>query len=96
MTRFENQDAIARRQRVDECRLGRPRPGRRKDDHGTGSLEDALQPLQNFGRQRGEFRAAVVDDRLIHGPKDAIWNIGRAGDLQKVTACVIHDPESLL
>ena len=65
-----------------------PVPDAGKMIDGTGSLEDALQPLQNFGRQRGEFRAAVVDDRLIHGPKDAIWNIGRAGDLQKVTACV--------
>ena len=38
----------------------------------------------------GELRSAVVDDRSAHGPEDAVRNVGGAGDLKEVTACMDH------
>jgi hypothetical protein len=96
MPRLEDQHSIAGRQCVDECGFRRASPRSWKDDDRTPRLEDFLQAFKDFSGQRCELRAAVVDHRLIHGPQDTIWNVGWTGNLKKVAACMVHDPESLL
>jgi hypothetical protein len=50
-----------------------------------------LKRRQNLERQRGKFRAAVIDDLAIHRAQDALGNIRRSRDLNEVlTATVGH------
>src|SRR5213078_4355101 len=46
-------------------------------------LEDSLEPVEAGPDERREPGAAVVDDRLRHGPHDPLGHQGRARDLQK-------------
>ena len=54
-------------------------------------LKTALQPGEQLERQRGELRAAMIDDRPRHRAQDAIGNVGGTGDLEKVPAGLRHD-----
>ena len=83
--------AIARRERVHERRFGGAGAGRGKDDDRTGGLEDRAQPFEDFSRQRGELRPAMIDDRMIHGAEDPIGNVGRSWNLEKMPAGMQHE-----
>ena len=56
----------------------------------TAGLEDRAQAVEDFSRQRGEFRTSMIDDRLIHRAQDPIGNVGGTGDLKEVPARMPH------
>lgn len=87
---FEDQHAVAGRKRIDQSRFAGPGARGRENDHRTRGLEDALYSRQDFQSQRGEFGAAMVNDRLVHGAEDAVRDICGAGNLQEVTTAVNH------
>ena len=49
------------------------------------------KPVENFVAQSGEFRASVIDDRIVHGPQNPVGNICGAWDLKKVTTGMNHE-----
>ena len=90
MAGFLHQNPIARRKRVDQCRLPGAGAGSRKDDHRLAGAKDPLKTLEQAQGQRAESRTAVIDGRLRNGPQNALGNIGRAWDLEKMAACLTH------
>src|SRR5665213_1944061 len=80
---------IARRQRVDDRRFPGAGARRGKDDHRAGGLEDLLAAVEHRPGERGELRAAVVDDWHVHGAKHAIWHRARTGNLQKMSSLML-------
>ena len=86
MTRFEHQDLVPGRQRVDQC--GFPGAGTRGGiyDHVARGFKNLLQALQDFECELGEFRTAVVHGRHIHRAQDAVRHIGRPRNLQKMAS----------
>jgi hypothetical protein len=49
-------------------------------------LEDPLDPLEDLLAERLELRAAMIDGRTVDRAQDAIGHVGRAGDLQEMSA----------
>ncbi len=84
MSGLEHQHAVARRQRIDERRLPGTGAGCRVDDHRARGLEDGLQSIEDFERQACELGAAMVDRRLVHRPQNAVGDIRRSRNLQKM------------
>jgi len=90
MPGFEDDDAIAGRERVHVRRLRRAgsRPG--IDDDGIVRFEHTLEPGDQFQRERRELRTAVVDGRPRHGAQHAIGNVRGTGDLKKMPTGLGH------
>ena len=83
---------IARRQRIDDRRFPGAGARRGKDDDRAGGLEDLLAALEYRLGKLGEFGAAMVDDRHVHGAEHAIRHRARAGNLQKMASLMLgHD-----
>src|SRR5258707_1386047 len=90
MACLKQQHAIAWRESVDNCRFPGSRPRSWKHNNWTGRLEDLAHTFENFRAQACELGAAMVNDRMIHGPKHAIRNVRWTGDLEEVAACMNH------
>jgi len=82
---LDHQHAVAGRQRIDQRRFPGAGAGRGIDDDRIGGLENGLDAVEAALGELGEFRAAMVDDRRIHRPQDAVGQRGRPWDLQEVT-----------
>ena len=54
-------------------------------------LKDRAEAFENLLGQFREFGAAVVDHRLVDGPQNAVGNVGRTRDLEKVATGVNHN-----
>ena len=83
---LDHQHLVARRQRIDDRRFPGAGARRRKDDDRPGGLEDLLATLEHRLAELGELRAAMVDDRHIHGAEHAIRHRARTGNLQKMAS----------
>jgi hypothetical protein len=57
----------------------------RIDHDGLPRLEHGLAALENLLAELGEFEAAMVDDRHVHGAQHAIRDRARAGNMQEMT-----------
>ena len=57
---------------------------------GPLGLEDLLAALEHRPAELGEFGAAVVDDRHVHGAQDALGDRARARNLQEM-ASLMHE-----
>src|SRR5579875_3098682 len=88
---LEHEHTIARRERINNGRLPGSGTGSGIHNHGTSCLEDRPETFEYFHGQFGEFRTAMIDNRLIHGAKDPVWDVGRPWNLQKVPASVMHN-----
>src|SRR5258708_38227167 len=62
---------------------------RGKNDDRSGCLEDFLAALEYPLGELGEFGAAMVDDRHVHGAEHAIRHRARARNLQKMASLVL-------
>ena len=87
---FENQNAIAGRERVHQRRFGRTGSGRREHDDRAARAEDAFQPLEHLEAEVGELGAAVIDRGLRDFLQHAIGNVRGPGNLQEVSSCMCH------
>ena len=85
-----HQDLVAGRQRVDQRCFPRAGAGSRIDDDVALGLEDGLHAIEALGPNGAELRSAVVDGRIIHRAQDSIRHVGRARNLQKMAACLMH------
>ena len=65
-----------------------PEPGYRYD--GTAGLKDGTQLLQNLRAKSREFCAAMVHDRLVHGPQDTVRHIRWPRNLKKMSTRMDH------
>ena len=83
---FGRQHLVAGAERVHQRRLPGARSRSRKNDHRAGGLEHLLHAIQTKAGQFHGFGAAVIDGRLIHRAEDAVRDVGRAGDLKKMSA----------
>ena len=81
---LDHEHAIAGRQRVGERRFPGAGAGRGVDDDRIGGLEDRLDAVEAALGELGEFRTAMVDDRRVHRPQDAVGDRRRSGDLQEM------------
>src|SRR2546426_781416 len=57
-----------------------------EEDLTSRCLKHALKPFQDFLKQAGKFRSAMVDEGLRHRSDDPLWDQRGAGDLEKRTA----------
>ena len=96
MAGLKDQHTVARGECVYEGSLAGSGTGRGIDDDGTLRLEDGTHALQNFYAQFRKFQTAVVNDRMVDGAQNAIRNVGRARDLQKVATGVDHEKPHFL
>ena len=60
----DDEDAVARREQVGDCRLHRGRAGGREQEHVALGAVHLAQALERRGEDRAEVGPAVVDDRL--------------------------------
>ena len=90
MAGLDHQDLVARRQRVDDRRFPGAGARRGKNDDRAGGLEDLLAAFEHRLGELGELRAAVVDDRHVHGAEHAIRHRAGAGNLQKMASLVLR------
>ena len=81
---FTHQHPVAGFQHVDQRGLPGAGPRGREDDDRVPRLENRLDSGQDLQAKHREFRSAMINGRTVDGPKDAIWNVGRAGDLQEM------------
>ncbi len=81
MSCFKQEHAIARGQSINEGRFPSAGPRSWIHDNGTGGLEDFAHAVENFRAETREFSAAMVNDRIIHGPQYAIRDICGTGYL---------------
>jgi hypothetical protein len=86
MAGLDHQHLVARRERVDDRGLPGARPRGREDDDRPGRLEDFASAFENRLCQVGKGRAAVIDDRHVHGPEHAVRNGARAGNLKEMAS----------
>ena len=86
VTILEAQDALARIKRVDDRRFPSSRAAAREED-GLAALrlEDGPQSGTDLRDESLHFGTAVNRDRPIHRPEDALRDIRRTGNLEKVT-----------
>ena len=83
---LEHQDLVAGGEHIDESRFPRAGArGREQEDVALG-LEDGLDARQHAQAQLLEFRAAVIEHRLVHRPQDAIGHRRGAGNLQEMAS----------
>ncbi len=87
---FEDENAIAGRERVGERRFGGTGARRGKYHDRSPRAEDALQPVEHFEAQVRELGTSMVDRGLGNLLEHTIGNVGRAGNLQEVTSSVNH------
>ena len=83
---LEHQDLVAGGEHIDESRFPRARAGGREQEDMALGLEDGLDARQHAQAQLLEFRAAVIEHRLVHCPQDAVGHRRRAGNLQEMTS----------
>src|SRR6185437_7074252 len=81
---LEGEHLVAGRERVGERRFPGAGAGGGEDDHGTLGAEDPLDAGDGGFGELGELRTSMVDGRPIDGAQNPVWNVGRAGDLQKM------------
>src|SRR5262245_30333921 len=81
---FHHQHLVAWRERIDE----RGFPGTRAcggvDDDRIGGLEDGLNAFKALLRKSRKLWTAVVDNRRVHRPQDAVRERGGAWNMQKM------------
>ena len=90
MAGLGHQHLVAGRQRVDDRRLPGAGARRGKDDHRAGGLEDLLAALEHRLAELGEFGAAVVDDRHVHGAEHAVRHRAGPGNLQEMASLMLR------
>ena len=90
LARPGKQDAIARRERIHECRFQGSRARRRKQDDRTFRPEDGSNSRQHPMGKFLELRTAVVDHLPAHGGEDAFRNRSGARHLEKVTTRLLN------
>ena len=78
VTGFHHQHLVARRQRVDDGSLPGAGARRRENHHRPRGLKNLLAALQNRSPELAELGAAVIDDRHVHGPENAVGYWGSA------------------
>src|SRR5271166_3505842 len=86
MAGLEHQNPVAGRQTVRQCRFPRPGARGRVDHHRLFGLKHPFHAGDDFLGQLEKFRAAMVYCRRRYRLQNAVWHIGRPGDLQKVAA----------
>jgi hypothetical protein len=86
---LDHQHLVTRRQRIDDRRFPSARPRRGKNDDRSGRLEDVLATFEHRLAEFGEFGAAMVNDRHVHGAKHAIRHRAWARNLQKMASLVL-------
>ena len=81
---LRHEHAVSRRERICERRF--PGTGSRcRIDHDIGfRAKNSFHSCEDGPRQRGEFRPAVIDGRLIDSAQHAIGYVGRTRNLQEV------------
>jgi len=92
MAGFEHQDALARRERVDE--RGFPGAGARGgiDHDGRAGLEHFFQPLEDLQPHGAEIGATVVHRSAVDRAQNAVGDVGRPRDLQEMASAPVgHD-----
>ena len=83
-----SQNPVSGIQTVGQRRFPAPSPGRRKDDGGGGfRLEDPFQTSQDLLCQSGKFDRAMILHGDRHGAQNAVWNVGRARNEEKIMTC---------
>ena len=83
---LHHQHAVAGIERVDQRRLPGAGAGGGVDDHRIGGLEDGLDAVEAAPRELLELRPAVIDDRRVHGPQDAVRQRRRPRNVQEMAA----------
>src|SRR5262245_1904143 len=81
---FHHQYLIAGRKRVDECGLPGAGACSSVNDHRIGSLEDGLDAFETLLRKPSKLRTAMVDNRRVHRPQDAVRERRGARNMQKM------------
>jgi hypothetical protein len=81
---------IAWRERVHDRGFPSTCPtGGKNKNLSVSSIKYLLHPFETLATQAGEFFAAVVNRRTVDCSKDAIWNIRRPWNLEKMPACFV-------
>ena len=83
---LHHQHAVAGVERVDQRRLPGAGAGGGVDDHRIGGLEDGLDAVEAAPGELLELRPAVVDDRRVHRPQDAVRQRRRPRNVQEMAA----------
>ena len=86
MAGLVGEHAVAGAERIDQRGLPCAGAGARKNQHVPLRLKDRAQAVDAGEREIGRVAAAMIDRRLIDGAQDAVRNIRRAGNLEKVSA----------
>ena len=86
MARLGHQHAVAGRQGVHQRGLPRAGAAGGIDDDVLPGLEYALQPRQHRLGELRELRTAMIDRRMVDRAQHPVRNIGRARDLEEVSA----------
>jgi len=89
MAGLDHQDLIARRQRIDDRRFPGAGARRGKNDDRSGGFEDFLATIEYGLAEFGEFGAAMVNDRHVHGPQHAVRHRAWAGNLQEMASLML-------
>src|ERR1700736_6535018 len=90
MTSLKHEYIIAWRERVHDRGFPSTCPtGGKNKNLSVSSIKYLLHPFEALATQAGEFFAAVVNRRTVDCSKDAIWNIRRPWDLEKMPACFV-------
>jgi hypothetical protein len=74
---FDDQNAIPRREQIDQRRLPSPVPGRGIGQDRPVGLEHVFETNEAFLGDRLEFSPGEVDRAAIHRAQDAVRDIGR-------------------
>src|SRR2546430_5720269 len=81
------EDAVSRRQRVDERRLPAAGARGREDERLTGGgFEDALQVAQQPGGERRKGGGPVIFHGAVHRAKDPVGHVRGTGNEQEIAA----------
>ena len=91
---LDHQHPVPRGQGVDQRGLPCAGAGGRVDHHPAGGPEDPLHPRQDPAPQSGEARTAMVHGGMVHGPENAVRDVGRSRNLEKMTTGVLHGSET--
>jgi hypothetical protein len=88
------QNLVARGKRIAERSLPGAGAGRRENKYlSISALEDFLQILKQRQRELGKLGRSMIFHRYHHGARDAVGDVGRSWDEQKVAAR--HDESSI-
>ena len=86
---LDHQNALAFLDQIGKRRLPCTGAGSRVNDDRRVCLENSLHAIEAFPAEFGKGRPAMVDGRMIHRAQNPVRNIGRAGNLKKMPACLI-------